>query len=217
MAGRIKPMKPIIEQIKEKLPISDALNRYTTVKVTSKGNALWCSCLQKQERTPSMQIFPDKNYYRCFSCGTYGDQIDLVSEALRLTPKDAIKYLAKDLGIEGGLSQEEAEQIAKRKASKEAERQKEREQNEAIDREYKRLIDIEKLLFAFLTTVREEKDLDSFEIGCAFRDKDLIAEWIDILLFGELEDKLAVVEISKRWKPWKERKHEGFTGRLKRN
>ena len=95
--------KHLVEQIKARLTLTDAVNKYTDVIPTRTGTSYWCSCLQKQERTPSMQLFPERNYYRCFSCGRYGDQIDLVAEALNISLADAIKLLAKDLNLDGEI------------------------------------------------------------------------------------------------------------------
>jgi DNA primase len=195
---------PLIDQIKANLPILEALSRYANVTPTRKGNSYWCSCLQKQERTPSMQIFPDKNYYRCFSCGAYGDQIDLVAEALNLPLSDAIQLLAKDLGLDGTISQEERDRIELEQARRRQERQKEIDQQNVIKAEYRRLIDIEKQMYSFILSIDSGLDLNRYEVIKSLQHKELIGYWIDSLLNGKLEDQLAVVEASKDFNPWKE-------------
>jgi len=195
------------------LPILEALERYGRVEPKRKGNSYWCSCLQKQERTPSMQIFPDKDYYRCFSCNSYGDQIDLAAEALNIPLPDAISLLAKELGIDTAISQEERDRIELEQARRRQERQREIDQQNTIKAEYKRLIDTEKLMYSFLMTIESEADLDRYEVIKSLQNKELIGYWIDSLINGKLEEQLAVVEVSKNFNPWKEVDHEKATSK----
>ncbi len=203
--------KALIDQIKAKLSILEALEKYGNIKPKRKGNSYWCSCLQKEERTPSMQIFPDRNYYRCFSCNSYGDQIDLVAETLNIPLAEAIQILSKDLGIDGTISQEERDKIELEQARKRQERQKETDQLNTIRAEYNRLIDTEKLMYSFLTTIESGLDLNRYEVIKSLQNKELIGFWIDTLLNGELDEQLAVVEVSKNFNPWKEEPHEKAT------
>ena len=204
-------MTPLIPQIKSRLPILEAAQRYGNVTPKKKGNTYWCSCLQKQERTPSMQIFPGRDYFRCFSCHAYGDQIDLVAEALNIPLPDAINLLARELGIDADISQEERDRIELEQARRRQERQKEIDQQNIIKAEYRRLIDTEKLMYSFLMTIESEADLDRYEVIKSLQNKELIGYWIDSLLNGKLEEQLAVVEVSKNFNPWKEEPHEKAT------
>lgn len=192
---------PLIDQIKANLPILEALSRYANVTANRKGNSHWCSCLQKQERTPSMQIFPDKNYYRCFSCGAYGDQIDLVAEALNLPLSDAIQLLIRDLGLEGTISQEERDRIELEQSRRQQERRKQEEQHNSIKQEYRRLIGIEKQMHSFIMSIDSGLDLNRAEVIKSLQYKELISYWIDTLLNGSLNEQLAVVEASKDFDP----------------
>lgn len=151
-----------------------------------------------------MQIFPDKNYYRCFSCGAYGDQIDLVAEALNLPLSDAIQLLIRDLGLEGTISQEERDRIELEQARRQQERQKEIDQQNVIKAEYKRLIDIEKQMYSFILSIDSGLDLNRYEVIKSLQHKELIGYWIDRLFNGSLDEQLAVVEASKDFNPWKE-------------
>lgn len=198
-------INPLVEQIKSRLPILEAAQRYTGAELQRRGNSFWCRCLTHDERTPSMQIMPDKDKYRCFSCQRHGDQIDLVAEALGLTNTEAIKRLAHDLNIEtdDGLSRDERDLIELERLIREEEKQKKLEQEQAIDAEYDRLIDIEKLMYVILSSIKDESDLDRHEVIQSLRHKDMLDEWINTLFKGEIEDKLAVLEASKNWNPWK--------------
>lgn len=193
------------------MPILEAVERYGKVEPKRKGNSYWCSCLQKQERTPSMQIFPDKDYYRCFSCNSYGDQIDLVAEALNIPLADTIRLLAKDLGLDGEISQEERDRIELERTKRRQERQELERQQNTIEAEYKRLIDIEKLMYSFIYSIESGLDLNRYEVIKSLQKKELIEFWTDTLLNGSLEEQLAVVEVSKNFNPWKEEPHEKAT------
>ena len=199
----MRAINPLIPRIKSKLPILEAAQRYGNVTPKKKGNTYWCSCLQKQERTPSMQIFPDRDYYRCFSCHAYGDQIDLVAEAMNIPLSEAIQMLAKDLGIEGDLSQEERDRLEQKRQERVRAIQKKQEQENTIRAEYNRLCDIERLMYSFLLGIKSEADLDRFEVICSLRAKDLLDDWLNTLLYGTLAEKLNVVEQSREWNPWR--------------
>jgi len=61
------------------------------VKFNSDGKAL---CIWHNERTPSMQYYPDTNTVYCFGgCGKYGDVIDVYRQIHNCTFKEAIKKL----------------------------------------------------------------------------------------------------------------------------
>lgn len=158
-----------------------------------------------------MQIFPNRDYYRCFSCNSYGDQIDLVAEALNIPLPDAINLLAKDLGIDTDISQEERDRIELEQARRRQERQRELDQQNTIKAEYRRLTDTEKLMYSFISTIKEEVDLDRYEVIKSLQNKELIGHWIDVLLNGKLEEQLAVLEVSRNFNPWKEVDHEKAT------
>lgn len=196
--------KHLVEQIKARLTLTDAVNKYTDVIPTRKGASYWCSCLQKQERTPSMQLFPERNYYRCFSCGRYGDQIDLVAEALNISLADAIKLLAKDLNLDGEIDKAERDRIIMERARRLQRKRSEQEQLNIITQECNRLIDIEKLMHFFVAGIKDESDLERHEVIKSMENKELVRHWIDVLLSGPLEEQLAVAEASKDFNPWKE-------------
>jgi len=203
--------KALIDQIKAKLSILEALEKYGNIKPKRKGNSYWCSCLQKEERTPSMQIFPDRDYYRCFSCNSYGDQIDLVAEALNIPLSDAIRLLIRDLGIDGDITKEERDRIVLERARRLQKKQRLEEQQNIIKQEYRRLIDIEKLMYFFISSIESGLDLNRFEVIKSLQHKELIGYWIDTLLNGSLDEQLAIVEVSKNFNPWKEVTHEKAT------
>jgi hypothetical protein len=157
-----------------------------------------------------MRIKPDKDSYRCYSCGKYGDTIDLVAEARGLSNAEAIMFLARDLNLldetESTLSQEESDLIELDYLMRQQEREKRIEQQNSIKAEYMRLVDIEKLMCFFLSEIKDESDLERPEIIASLKQKDLLDYWITTLADGSLEDKLAVLESSREWNPWTKEK-----------
>lgn len=203
---------PLISQIKSRLSIVDAYNKYVGGQLERKGSYLWCKCLSQHEKTPSMRIKPDKDQYRCYSCGKFGDTIDLVAESRGLSNAEAIMFLARELNLldetESPLSQEEQDLLDLEYLMRQQERERIKEQENSIKREYMRLIDIEKLMYSFLSEIKTEADLERPEIQASLKQKDLLSDWINTLADGSLEDKLAVIEASREWMPWTLRKEE---------
>lgn len=92
----------IIDEIKKRLSIVDALETYTNANLTKsktfKKQFNIC-CPWHHDKTPSLTIYIKSNQWRCQAgCGS-GDVINLVSKALSISNKETIKLLKKQLGI----------------------------------------------------------------------------------------------------------------------
>lgn len=93
-------LKPIMEEIKNRLDITTAFLN-AGYSLTSAGtNKKKCSCPFHSEKTPSMMIFEDSQSYYCFGCGESGDVITFYMKTNLLPFKEAVIELAKELGIE---------------------------------------------------------------------------------------------------------------------
>ena len=194
----------LIDQIKAKLPIVDALARYTDIVPIRKGNRYWCNCIFHNEKTPSMSINPESDRFYCFGCHAHGDQIDLIAGVLNLPLSDTIQLLARDLRLDSNISQEERKLIALEQARRQQERRKLIDQQNSVKQEYRRLIAIEKQMCSFILTIDSGLDLNRAEVIKSLQHKELIGYWIDGLLNGFLNEQLAVVAASKDFDPWKE-------------
>ncbi len=151
-----------------------------------------------------MSINPESDRFYCFGCHAYGDQIDLVAEVLNLPLADTLQLLARDLGIDGDISEEERKRIALEQSRRQQERRKREEQHNSIKREYKRLIGIERQMYSFIMSIDSGLDLNRAEVIKSLQYKELISYWIDVLLNGSLDEQLEVVEGSRGFNPWKE-------------
>lgn len=93
---------PIPEQFIDELvarsEISDVVGEY--VRLTPKGGSLWGLCPFHTEKTPSFHVEPGRQIYKCFGCGKGGGVINFIMEIERLTYPDAIRHLAKRVGME---------------------------------------------------------------------------------------------------------------------
>lgn len=86
----------LIQQIKERLSISELVN-LLGMEVNGSGFAY---SIYKQEKTPSMKINFDRNFYWCFATHQGGDIINLYEDFYRLDTSRAIKELAGLAGID---------------------------------------------------------------------------------------------------------------------
>jgi DNA primase len=86
------------------------------VRLEKKGARWWGRCpfhAGGQEKTASFTVDPDKKMFYCFGCGKGGDVIGFIREMDKLSYPDAIKTLARKLGIpvvyeDSGAVQEES-------------------------------------------------------------------------------------------------------------
>ena len=93
---------PIPEQFIDELvarsEISEVVGEY--VHLTPKGSNLWGLCPFHNEKTPSFSVSRDKQIYHCFGCGKGGGVISFVMELEHLSFPDAVRHLAKRVGME---------------------------------------------------------------------------------------------------------------------
>ena len=90
-------MKTVVEQIKDRLPITEVLASYITVEQS--GQQYKAKCPFHNERTASFYISPDRGLYYCFGCGAKGDIFSFVSSFEGLDFKGTLKLLADRAGV----------------------------------------------------------------------------------------------------------------------
>jgi len=91
--------KEIIQTIKERVPIDTVLAWYTDVFYHQSQWTYRCT-LHGEDKHPSGVIYKDENRFHCFVCNAHGDIFDAVQLFERLELIDAIKKLAKFIGLE---------------------------------------------------------------------------------------------------------------------
>ncbi len=87
-----------IQQIKDRLPITDVLADYIQMKKA--GTNLKAVCPFHNEKTPSLMVSPSKQIWHCFGCGLGGDIFEFIKLAENVEFAEALKILADRAGIE---------------------------------------------------------------------------------------------------------------------
>jgi len=93
--------KSTIDEVNTRLDAISVVGDY--VRLEKKGGRFWGRCPFHgggQEKTPSFKVDPDLKMYHCFGCGKGGSIINFVMEMDKLTYPEAIKSLARKIGIE---------------------------------------------------------------------------------------------------------------------
>ncbi len=90
-------MSSSTEQIKERLPIVEALSSY--IKLERAGSNYKARCPFHNEKTPSFIVSPSRNTYHCFGCNRGGDIFSFVEEIEGIDFKRALAILADRAGV----------------------------------------------------------------------------------------------------------------------
>jgi len=81
------------DEIKSRINIVDFVQQ-NGVKVVKTGKNFTCCCLFHDDKNPSMVMYPDSGYFKCFSCGTKGSVIDIEMKLRGGSAKDAMDRLS---------------------------------------------------------------------------------------------------------------------------
>ena len=87
-----------IQTLLGRVDIVDVVERH--VRLKKAGTNYKACCPFHNEKTPSFNVSPSKQFYHCFGCGAHGNAIGFVMEYSGLTYPDAIRELAQQLGLE---------------------------------------------------------------------------------------------------------------------
>ncbi|MEZ4986881.1 MAG: DNA primase [Saprospiraceae bacterium] len=82
------------------------------VSLRRRGSNLLGLCPFHNEKTPSFNVNPAKNIYKCFGCGRAGDSVNFLMEHEHLSFPEAIRWLARKYGIEIEEVEMSTEQLA---------------------------------------------------------------------------------------------------------
>ena len=99
------------DRIRDATDIVDLVSEH--VQLTRRGRNFLGLCPFHEEKTPSFNVNPDRQFYHCFGCGAGGDVFKFIQEIDRVTFIEAVKFLAERAGIalpeRSGSSREETE------------------------------------------------------------------------------------------------------------
>lgn len=87
-----------IEEVLQTAKIEDVVREFVNLK--RRGSNLIGLCPFHQEKTPSFNVSPSRNIYKCFGCGKGGDPANFLMEHEKLSFPEAIRWLADRYQIE---------------------------------------------------------------------------------------------------------------------
>jgi DNA primase len=85
-------------EILARTDIGEVIGAYVTLR--KRGNDLVGLCPFHGEKSPSFHVHPDRGFFKCFGCGIGGDALKFIQEHEKLSFPDALRMLAKRVGIE---------------------------------------------------------------------------------------------------------------------
>jgi len=99
-----------VQEILDATRIEDVVEDFVTLK--RRGVNLIGLCPFHGERTPSFNVNPARNIFKCFGCGKAGDAITFLKEHENLTYPEALRWLARKYNIEVQEVERTPEQMA---------------------------------------------------------------------------------------------------------
>ncbi|MCC7465117.1 MAG: DNA primase [Saprospiraceae bacterium] len=99
-----------VQEILDATRIEEVIEEFVTLK--RRGVNLIGLCPFHGERTPSFNVNPARNIFKCFGCGKAGDAITFLKEHENLTYPEALRWLARKYHIEVQEIERTPEQLA---------------------------------------------------------------------------------------------------------
>lgn len=90
--------RDFIDSLLSRADIVEVINQRVPLKKA--GATFKACCPFHQEKTPSFNVNPQKQFYHCFGCGASGDALKFVMEYEGLSFVEAVESLAAQLGLE---------------------------------------------------------------------------------------------------------------------
>lgn len=90
--------RSVIEQLISRCDIEDIMSSYINLKRA--GRNLKAVCPFHSEKTASFVVYPESQSFYCFGCGAGGDVISFIMRAENLEYAEAVRFLARRVGME---------------------------------------------------------------------------------------------------------------------
>ena len=87
-----------IQEVLERVDLVGLVSRYVELKKA--GREFKGRCPFHQEKTPSFYVVPEKRFYFCHGCRASGDAVSFVQRYLGKTFLDAVRDLAREVGVD---------------------------------------------------------------------------------------------------------------------
>ena len=179
----------IFDEVKRNVSVRQAAERYG-FKPNRSG---LIHCIFHPDKTPSMKV--DDRYY-CFGCGCTGDAIDFTARLFGVSAKDAALKLAEDFGTDIQNSVYRDRETGKARApGKKKVIAKKGQKDEGI-KYIRLLLDYRSLLLDWKKKYTPKTRTEEWDerFVRALRELSKVEYQLDILLFGEEEEKKSMIE-----------------------
>lgn len=97
VTARVIIPQTIIDEVKARTDIVDVVSDY--VRLKKRGSNFVGLCPFHTEKTPSFNVNPSRDIFKCFGCGTGGDVFNFVSQTEGLSFPESVRLLADRAGI----------------------------------------------------------------------------------------------------------------------
>ena len=102
--------KNTVREILETVKVDDVVGDFVNLK--RRGTNLIGLCPFHNEKTPSFNVNPARNIYKCFGCGRGGDAVNFLMEHEHLSFPESLRWVAAKYGIEIEEVELTAEELA---------------------------------------------------------------------------------------------------------
>ncbi len=89
-----------VERVKARIDIVEVVGR--SVQLKKSGRNFQGLCPFHGEHSPSFNVSPDRQIFKCFGCGVSGDVFNFIMQSDGITFKEALKLLADEAGVDLG-------------------------------------------------------------------------------------------------------------------
>lgn len=87
-----------VDRIRQAADILEVVGDFVSLK--KRGSNYTACCPFHNEKSPSFNVNPTRQIYKCFGCGKAGDAVKFVMDIENIGYGEALRYLAKKYGIE---------------------------------------------------------------------------------------------------------------------
>lgn len=94
--------KDIINEIRSKSDIVDVISSY--IPLSKKGRNYFGVCPFHDDTNPSLSVSPERQIYKCFSCGASGNVFSFIMDYEKISFPESVKLLGKKCGVDTGFN-----------------------------------------------------------------------------------------------------------------
>lgn len=84
-------LKSEIEEIRKSVDIVDVIKKY--IPLEKRGKNYFGICPFHKDTSPSLSVSPEKQVYKCFSCGASGNVVNFIMDYEKVSFEEALEIL----------------------------------------------------------------------------------------------------------------------------